>query len=662
MIEELLEEQVEVGPQSAKADPMICPPCDDRGVIGRAPCAGERIPKTLMSPIKPSAEAIALHYTTHLPYRNWCPVCVKAKVVEDAHRRGANKPDEEDKGGVPEVGMDYNALDESLDIVEEKDSKLKTMVLKDDVSGHLFQHKIDVKGAGDEWLMKRMCKDLEELGRRDTILKSDGEPAIVAVQSKIQSMRRGRTFPKNPPAYNPESNGPIEKAVRDVTAHSRALKIGLESRLKAALPDGAKIVDWILELAPFLLSKYSVGHDGMTSHERLVGTKWRRPCLEIGEVVLAKLVSRRRKKGKKDKQRKKLAEQAVEAIWVGQMARTGEHIVAQPNGDAFRCRTVRRVPEEDRWSLEKVLSIEATPRKPSPTKAKPDALDVKLADEEAKAPRRLRRDPVHREGHEDEAAALPMPAAREEDVRDFRITEAILAEYGGYMDGCLGCEHKRAGLPGHRGHDRACRLRLQKSMEEDEKGRGILEAARLRKSGQAPQQEESSAAPPAPEEPPEQMAEAQSDLDWVDAIMDPDLQATPRFGEESGVDEDSEPDDADEIMELTEENFREVGEDSKRRRDEESDKEDEPEAKKQKLKAMRAELMMITTENAGGKVIARSVYSHEERCKSAQPLFAQKDAKTAVARAMYEQHEGEKSPVAQAEKSFEEMKECLNLL
>ena len=263
------------------ADPVECVPCDAGGIVFGPPCAGERIPKTLTSPVKPSAEAVALHYTTHLPYRSWCPVCVRAKAIEDAHRRGANEPDEEDEGGVPEVAIDYNALDEFLDVVEEANSKLKTLVLKDDPSGSMFQHKIDVKGAGDEWLMKRICKDLEELGRRDTILKSDGEPAIVAVQSKIQSMRSGRTFPKNPPAYNPESNGPIEKAVRDVTAHSRALKLGLESRLKKQLPDGAKIIEWILELAPFLLNKYSVGHDGMTPHERLLGTKWRRPCLEV---------------------------------------------------------------------------------------------------------------------------------------------------------------------------------------------------------------------------------------------------------------------------------------------------------------------------------------------------------------------------------------------
>ena len=190
---------------------FTCPPCDSMPGFGAGlPCAGGRIPKTLNSPIKPSAEEIERHYTNHLPYRNWCPVCVKTKGAEMAHRRGANEPDEEDRGAVPIVDIDYSSLNENVEQVEERECKLKTMVMKDETSGNVFQHKVQVKGVGDEWLLKKMCKDMEELGRRDAVLKSDGEPAIVAVQNKIQSMRSGRTIPRNPPAYNPEANGPIE--------------------------------------------------------------------------------------------------------------------------------------------------------------------------------------------------------------------------------------------------------------------------------------------------------------------------------------------------------------------------------------------------------------------------------------------------------------------
>ena len=133
--------------------------------------------------------------------------------------------------------------------------------------------------------------------------------------------------------------------------------------------------------------------------------------VEIGEVVLAKLVGKKRKKGKKDKQRKKLAEQSVEAIYAGQVARSGEHVVAQPGGDAFRCRTVRRVPLDDRWNLEKVMNIIATPRRPAPTRARSEVLESRVADESAgRAPGRPHeRDAGQADGHSSSGGSARAP-------------------------------------------------------------------------------------------------------------------------------------------------------------------------------------------------------------------------------------------------------------
>ena len=101
-------------------------------------------------------------------------------------------------------------------------------------------------------------------------------------------------------------------------------------------------------------------------------------------MVMAKLSLQRRNKGFVKKQKRKLAPRAILAIWVGQVARTGEHIVVKANGDAVRCRTVKRVPVGDRWQVERALLIRATPRCPAPSSKDPEKLVTKLADEEAK--------------------------------------------------------------------------------------------------------------------------------------------------------------------------------------------------------------------------------------------------------------------------------------
>ena len=60
-------------------EPITCVPCDE-----------EHVPKTLHPPIKPSAQAVAKHECTHIPYRSWCPVCTAAKMKEDGYFRIKN--------------------------------------------------------------------------------------------------------------------------------------------------------------------------------------------------------------------------------------------------------------------------------------------------------------------------------------------------------------------------------------------------------------------------------------------------------------------------------------------------------------------------------------------------------------------------------------------
>ena len=42
--------------------------------------------KRLIDPRLPTEEEVAHHELTHLPYRNWCPVCVKARGKDLDHR------------------------------------------------------------------------------------------------------------------------------------------------------------------------------------------------------------------------------------------------------------------------------------------------------------------------------------------------------------------------------------------------------------------------------------------------------------------------------------------------------------------------------------------------------------------------------------------------
>ena len=410
------------------------------------------------SPLLPSSEEVDKHDATHYPYRSWCKICVAAMGREDPHRRRRDKRDEETD--LPTVSMDYEMLEE----------KITTLVVKDNESGSTLCYDCVVKGPTDTWVVKQLVNDIEHWGRKDICLKSDGEPAMLALQRAVADMRTSRTVLRNPPVYNPQSNGAAEKAVQDVSGHMRVLVLALEARLKTKLDLTLPIIKWVIRHAAFLHSKYCVGHDGLTPYRRLMGRTWSGVAIEFGEKVLGKLALKKSSTQKKTKSgKRKLANRSVEGVYVGVYHRTGEHIIVKKDGEAIRVRTINRLVIEDRWKLEDVLAVRAVPRRPNPrTSRDGDDIDPKLnLDGTIKA------DAEKTENHPDDARqggeelGRPEHAEAHTGPRELRIDGRLLEKFG-FTDGCDGCLHKQLGLDSRRGHTDICRQRIYEAMRGDE--------------------------------------------------------------------------------------------------------------------------------------------------------------------------------------------------
>ena len=132
--------------------------------------------KMARNPGNPTREEVERHNMTHLPFRAWCPVCVEAKGKEDSHYK-ANE-----KGDKPKVGLDYKAFGQE----KEGDDKTTMIVGRDRDTKMTFCHVCTSKGPGDEWVVGQLVDDIDRPGHTEMIMKTDGEPAIVALMEAIK--------------------------------------------------------------------------------------------------------------------------------------------------------------------------------------------------------------------------------------------------------------------------------------------------------------------------------------------------------------------------------------------------------------------------------------------------------------------------------------------
>ena len=398
-----------------------------------------------------SAEEKARHELTHMPFRAWCPHCVRGRGRNRPHLKKKEK-DGEVADNVPKIAMDYFFASEA----DQKAALNPILVMVDEKTGEKYARMVGKKGLGEggemEWLLKDMRDELVSWGHAggaggNIILKSDSEAAIVAVREALARRHGGIIVPERPPPGEKESNGVIEEAGRTVRCMAVTLKDALETKLKKKIHPGEAITEWIFRWAAMLCSRYLVGMDGRTAYERRRGRTCKVPVVSFGEVVHFKELH-------PDGRRDKMATDWHLGIWLGHTRESNEMLVGTEGG-ARRTYAVKRLPEEDRWDADRVKNMVGTPRQPDPARG---GLHVPVQ--------------VRFEAEEPEEVPIDTNPSRREGVpKRVCIKDADLKKYG-YTEGCVGCDSRLRGPPGRqnkarRNHDEVCRRRLEEAMKVD---------------------------------------------------------------------------------------------------------------------------------------------------------------------------------------------------
>ena len=174
--------------------------------------------RPLPTPVEPSSEEIAAHMLTHLPYRSWCPHCVRGKGKSMAHR----SMEAEASHAVPHVSMDYSFLG------QEDEKTLPVALVRDHASKTTFSHVVPCKGVAEsDHPAKQVAFSIASLGRPKIIFKTDNEPAMLALRAeviKILSSAHGtEAIPEGPPVEAHQSIGVVEHAAGELAGQVRAL-------------------------------------------------------------------------------------------------------------------------------------------------------------------------------------------------------------------------------------------------------------------------------------------------------------------------------------------------------------------------------------------------------------------------------------------------------
>ena len=309
-----------------------------------------------------------------------------------------------------------------------------------------FATSVPTKGASGRFSSDKALQFMEEIGDKTSkvIVKTDQEPSIkYLVKDMVEGRPQGQTVVELSPVKSSGSNGMVEKCIQELEGQLRAILLAFEARVGREVNAKEPVVTFMPEYAAYLLNRRDVGLDGKTAYERNKGKKATVLGLEFGEKLLYKV-----KAGDKDM---KINSRWEHGIFLGVKQASGELWISVKD-KVFAVRSVRRIPEEDRWSEDNVKWVNRAPWY--------RYKECEFADGDA--PEEVEATAQVKDG---DGPRMIVIETSEKVPREFYIKKSD-AEKHGYTRGCGGCASWFRGLA-RQPHSEDCRQRFRELMKED---------------------------------------------------------------------------------------------------------------------------------------------------------------------------------------------------
>ena len=186
--------------------------------------------------VVPASEERERHALCHLPFRNWCRICVCGRAKDEAR-------------GLPLLQAVFSFLGSQGDAVT-----ATGITLVDTGSCRAGATGIPLK-AKAVYVVQFVCHMISEWGYTDTVVQSDQEPAITSVVEAVQRLRPHRTLLRKSPRYSHASLGSAEQGNWAVEAMVRTLSEHVRERYGEPIAPRGVVMAWAIRHAAWLLTR-----------------------------------------------------------------------------------------------------------------------------------------------------------------------------------------------------------------------------------------------------------------------------------------------------------------------------------------------------------------------------------------------------------------------
>ncbi|CAE7625122.1 unnamed protein product [Symbiodinium necroappetens] len=283
-------------------------------------------------PQRPDAQTVMLHELTHLPRADWCESCQAALSREDPHREVQPKRE------VPVISVDW-MFNRTGDAEDEEHPLTTQLVAVCHSTKYVVCVPVRSKAAEDNKpAVEELVKMASILGYAKVTFRGDTEPSMLKLLQMVQMARTRLGLETEVERAHPDSSE--HQGVRAERYIDKVRRLGLcllhtvAANSKYVIKSSHPIYPWAFRHAAFLLTRYHVHSDGVSSYELVHGRKYDAKIAAFGSVVFSQMLPKPKTKGIPWEK----------CIYLGRSTMGSLSIVSTSKGIGY-ARTVRRAAE-----------------------------------------------------------------------------------------------------------------------------------------------------------------------------------------------------------------------------------------------------------------------------------------------------------------------------